>query len=73
MTKMNGTVTISRTPSGNYYASVLFTVENEHYESMNRKDSIGLDFDCNDGYIVLPERTHPDNTHLLSYPEDPEW
>ena len=51
MTKMNGTVTISRTPSGNYYASVLFTVENEHYESMNRKDSIGLDFDCDDGYI----------------------
>ena len=51
MIKMNGSVTISRTPSGNYYASVLFTVENEHYESMNRKDSIGLDFDCDDGYI----------------------
>ena len=49
--KMNGTVTISRTPSGNYYASVLFTVKNEHYKSTNRKDSIGLDFDCDDGYI----------------------
>ena len=51
MTKMNGTVTISRTPSGNYYASVLFTVKNENYKTVNRKDSIGLDFDCNDGYI----------------------
>ena len=51
MIKMNGSVTISRTPSGNYYASVLFTVKNEHYETKNRKESIGLDFDCDDGYI----------------------
>ena len=51
MTKMNGTFTISRTPSGNYYASVLFTVKNENYKTVNRKDSIGLDFDCDDGYI----------------------
>lgn len=51
MIKMNGSVTISRTSSGNYYASVLFTVKNENYETKNRKESIGLDFDCDDGYI----------------------
>jgi putative transposase len=50
-TKMNGGVTISRTPAGKYYASILFTVENVNYEVGIRKDAIGLDFSPPEFYI----------------------
>lgn len=50
-TKMNGGVTISRSASGKYYASILFTVENVKFETKDRKGSIGLDFSPSNFYI----------------------
>ena len=50
-TKMNGSVTISKSASGKYYASILFTVENVKFETKDRTDSIGLDFSPSDLYI----------------------
>ena len=50
-TKMNGSVTISRSASGKYYASILFTVENVNFKVENRKGTIGLDFSPSEFYI----------------------
>lgn len=51
LVKLNGSCTVSRTASGRYYISILFTHNDFKYVMENRKDAIGLDFDCEDGYI----------------------
>lgn len=51
LVKLNGSCTVSRTASDRYYISILFTHNDFKYVMENRKDAIGLDFDCDDGYI----------------------
>ena len=51
LVKINGSCTISRTASNRYYISILFTHNDFKYIMENRKESIGLDFDCDDMYI----------------------
>ena len=51
LVKLNGSCTVSRTASNRYYISILFTHNDFKYAMENRKDAIGLDFDCDDCYI----------------------
>lgn len=51
LVKLNGSCTVSRTASNRYYISILFTHNDFKYVMVNRKDAIGLDFDCDDDYI----------------------
>lgn len=45
-------ITVSKTPSQKYHISILFEVRfNQIEKKINSNKSIGLDFDCNDGYI----------------------
>ena len=45
-------LTIEKSSANRYYASILFELKNDYrVEIENRKDAIGLDFDCDDCYI----------------------
>ena len=59
-TKMNGSVAISKSAPGRYYASILFTVENVSFHVDNRKDSIGLDFSPSELYVDSDGNTGKD-------------
>ncbi len=44
-------ITVEKTPSGKYFVSCLFEVENKIKTILNRKDSIGLDFSPSECYV----------------------
>lgn len=59
-TRMNGSVTISKSASGRWYASILFTVRNKQYETCNRKQAVGLDFSPEFCYVDSDGNTGKD-------------
>lgn len=53
-------MTISKSCSGNYYASILFEIENVKYKTTSRKEAIGLDFSPSEMYVSSENQTGKD-------------
>lgn len=53
-------ITISKSCSGNYYASVMFEITPCNYKVENRKNAIGLDFSPADMYVSSENQTGKD-------------
>ena len=58
--KMCGGVTISKTASRRYYASILFELKDFTYETKSRKEAIGLDFSPSEMYVSSESQTGKD-------------
>lgn len=50
-------ITVERSPSNNYYVSILFEVGKVKYQTQNRKEAIGLDFSPSEMYVSSENQT----------------
>jgi len=53
-------MTISKSCSGNYYASVMFEIKSKIYKTSSRKEAIGLDFSPSEMYVSSENQTGKD-------------
>lgn len=53
-------MTISKSPSGKYFVSILFEITPKIYKTENRKESIGLDFSPSEMYVSSENQTGKD-------------
>ena len=50
-------LTVEKSPSNNYYVSILFEIDKVQYQTKNRQEAIGLDFSPSEMYVSSENQT----------------